>query len=107
MSNKEYVRELCAGYSELWALDQLADELDKRDKQIAKLQKFIRELSWSDNAWCRDISGRRLESMLEDRGLIDIAEITEPCCDECKCAEWYGVDKFPLVCYRWSGAMSR
>jgi hypothetical protein len=48
MSNKEYVRELCAGYSELWALDQLADELDKRDKRIAELEAGLAES-------CRDM----------------------------------------------------
>jgi hypothetical protein len=97
----------CTEPAEVNGLCRLHSISNEKDKRIAELQKFIRELSWSDNAWCRDISGRRLESMLEDRGLIDIAEITEPCCDECKCAEWYGVDEFPLVCYRWSGAMSR
>jgi hypothetical protein len=44
MSNKEYVRELCAGYSELWALDQLADDLDKRDDRIVELKAALRDI---------------------------------------------------------------
>jgi hypothetical protein len=70
MSNKEYVRELCAGYSELWALDQLADELDKRDKRIAELEAALRDiytLNVSAEGYERhcfrlkDIAGKALE----------------------------------------------
>jgi hypothetical protein len=54
MSNKEYVRELCAGYSELWALDQLADDLDRRDKRIAALEAKVKEGRGPITSWLVD-----------------------------------------------------
>jgi hypothetical protein len=53
ISNKEYVRGLCAGYSELWALDQLADDLDERDARIAELKATL--IEYKDNE-CRAVA---------------------------------------------------
>lgn len=45
MTNEEYVRELSGSEVPHWIVEQLAEELDRRDELIARLQHTANELS--------------------------------------------------------------
>jgi len=45
-----------------------------------------------------DIDGGDLQDHAEKIGLLTATEVTEPCSENCACAEYYG--DFPMTCYR-------
>ncbi len=49
-------------------------------------------------AWeAYDLDGAQIQEMAENHGLLVQKTMTEPCCDDCMCAE---VSDFPTTCYR-------
>jgi hypothetical protein len=86
--------------------DDLLGPYSPLKHDVMDLQTFIQGLAWRDGEWCKTIEGADLQYLLEHHGLIKKVEQPEPCCDQCKCAEEYAVDEFPVECYRWTGAMS-
>ena len=53
---------------------------------------------------CGDISGDTLQDEAERCGLLTHVTVTEPCGDECRCAEYYAGDEWPVECLRYSPA---
>ena len=67
------------------------------DAQVQALAEFAR---WAiaEGAWNGgDVDGGEIQEKAADLGIIHQIEVTEPCGDECTCAEW---DDFPHQCYR-------
>ena len=53
---------------------------------------------------CGDVSGDTLQDEAERCGLLTHVTVTEPCGDECRCAEYYAGDEWPVECLRYSPA---
>jgi hypothetical protein len=101
-----YQEQLAAAQVDARQADQFTHKaLDERDHYLrqleaaqadnARLQAFAQAvmLSWPDH----DVDGGDLQEIAERHSLIVPVEVTEPCSDNCPCAE---VDSFPLTCYR-------
>jgi hypothetical protein len=46
------------------------------------------------------VEGDEIQEIGLKHGLIEEYTATEPCCDNCVCAEIMGDDEFPVKCYR-------
>ena len=51
---------------------------------------------------CGEVSGDTLQDEAERCGLLVNVTVTEPCGDECRCAEYYASDEWPVECLRYS-----
>ena len=71
-----------------------------QDEYHEALEAFFKAVMWQDG-WCNSIDGADLQDLAEAKGLIQLREISEPCCEICACAEIYSEDEFPVQCYRY------
>jgi hypothetical protein len=49
---------------------------------------------------CADLDGGSIQDKLEELKLIERVTVTEPCGENCSCAEYVGPDGFPTDCLR-------
>jgi hypothetical protein len=69
-------------------------------KQNEVMKEFIKDLMWGiGGEWCDQIDGGDLQEHAEKLGLIEKTTVTEPCCENCACADVW--DEFPVECYRY------
>jgi hypothetical protein len=64
------------------------------------LVAFFKWAMWQSGDWSQNIDGGDLQDKAEELGLIEKYTATEPCCDQCACAEVHGA--FPVECYRYT-----
>ena len=64
-----------------------------------KIERLIERLvnSWRDAV---DLDGSDLQEWLVEAGVLEEVIVSEPCREDCACAEFYGQDQFPVTCYR-------
>jgi len=80
--------------------DLLAENaaLRKRLADVMPLAEFgIWCIDEARGEFCGDIDGGSLQDRLEEAGLLGNVPVTEPCGENCACAEW---DDFPQDCLR-------
>lgn len=84
-------------------LDKIHERLNKLESNNRSLVHFAKWVLWAEGDWCGDVNGQDIQEKAEELGLIALDKMSEPCCDECKCAE---VDfNFPVECYRYTEVM--
>lgn len=73
------------------AEQQLAQVTQNEARYISLIRAIVR--SWPDG----DLDGGELQELAYQHGILERREVTEPCGDACRCAD-YG--DFPATCYR-------
>jgi hypothetical protein len=77
------------------------DRIHELEDQVEILKKYARWTLWASGDWCNSVDGGDLQDSAEGMGLIKETQMTEPCGDRCACADVYGLDEFPVTCYRY------
>lgn len=63
-----------------------------------KLIAFARWAIEEHRAELGDLDGGSIQDKLEDLGLLQRVEVTEPCGEQCRCIDYHG--EFPAECLR-------
>jgi hypothetical protein len=81
------------------AMAEEIEDLQAKVERLERLEDFARWVIRGGNCdqWCDDLDGGDIQDKAEELGLIVPVEVTEPCGDNCACAEWAG---FPVTCFR-------
>lgn len=84
--------------------DHLTDaELDDARTKLVRLAEWC--LSEAREYNIGDIDGGSFQDKCEELGVLVTVTVTEPCGENCRCAEYYG--EFPVECFRYPTPIQR
>lgn len=83
------------------AVREIRKRVEQLENQVDILKKYARWTFWASDDWCDNLDGADIQEKAEKMGLIKETQMAEPCGDRCACADVYGLDEFPVTCYRY------
>ena len=75
-------------------ISDLRSQLSARDAEVRALRGFAQDV----NEFRLDIVD--VQEIMEKHGLIEMTYRLEPCGEDCYCRDEYGINDFPLDCYK-------